>query len=683
MDEENPVNSLHLETLHEELLALPEVGQSSRHTTSPLPQQKQSSIPEKASSLEAFIENPDLWQPQQCWIQEILRLHLQVPEEDKDAGNESQEEEKTIAQSPSQARNFSSFIIVQCLRKHATEAVHRILDAVLVALLNNSICLEETTSGPCTPTITSKISTAVSPATSFWNFLLCTAAQYGNMPVVDRLLREGFVSSPNVVVSDRTSGTKTALLQACHFGHAPVAHLLLHTYHADADFPNSNRTTPLMRACQEGHLAVVRLLLFSFRNSIDINRTNRKQMTALMLAAQRGHLSICRLLLQAGARLNGDGSATATTGSSTVLMLACKRSQVQVARFFVSKGCELYERDHRQRTARDIASLMQNRDLLCLLDPVVQVCLMQQEKRLEMSCEIMKHHLLVQARRAVVARDSAWTNAVHDYRERCTDRNTKEFLERAEAQHDSLIKLVTLLPTPLVQKVTSYLPLPSLWTERLTILSSRSQLNPNSTILSALDLIDEILEDNGFLDACDVLNVPLRYDMTCCGGVPLPHAWTWREWRRCIGKSASPFEQKTDPLFHESESSSVNTRITLADVPTASVEKKSTIVEFRRKMNYIGLLAGNHHLGTRLCETYRLPWELLYRLIRLSDVALLLRRTGSSQLVRMDVLAAQDICHLGAEMNRWQYFLRRPLSHEPPNRSLVHFGYGGPIPGVI
>lgn len=66
-----------------------------------------------------------------------------------------------------------------------------------------------------------------------------------------------------------------------------------------------------------------------------------------------------------------------------------------------------------------------------------------------------------------------------------------------------------MLPMPLLKHIVLFLPFPTLWPERLKQLKELSiQQNPNEAVVFTLDLIDEIMEEGGFLLACDAAQIP-------------------------------------------------------------------------------------------------------------------------------------------------------------------------------
>ena len=287
----------------------------------------------------------------------------------------------------------------------------------------------------------------------------------------------------------------SALLQAAHFGHFLVVQLLVESGSL-VELANYKHTTPLMRASQEGHALVV---LYLMKHGAMVNRRNNEYMSALMLAAQRGHSHVCQILVDA----QGDVDAM-TIQRSTSLMLACKREHVNVVKILITAGCELLVKDSRGRTARDAAKQKhrhsnKNKELLVLLDPQVQVMLMREKARIHRNYEIAKMWMLLQQERGtlhngIVIHDISWDSPV---------------LNDAKKSTKTLILTMTL-QAPMVELISTYLPLPSLWSTRLTLITKRTTVDPDSAVSSALDLIDEVLEEGGFVEACDTakLRVP-------------------------------------------------------------------------------------------------------------------------------------------------------------------------------
>jgi len=71
-----------------------------------------------------------------------------------------------------------------------------------------------------------------------------------------------------------------------------------------------------------------------------------------------------------------------------------------------------------------------------------------------------------------------------------------------------------------MESITRFLPLPHFWPKRMSMLTKRAVVNPDATVTSALDLVDEVLEEGGFLEACDEAQV-----------TPPTHFGSWRAWK--------------------------------------------------------------------------------------------------------------------------------------------------------
>lgn len=363
---------------------------------------------------------------------------------------------------------------------------------------------------------------------------LILAAQLGNLAVIKDLLHRS--ASPWTASFNGT----TPLLQAAHFGHYHIVQTLL-DHGAPIEKSNLHRTNSLMRASQEGHFEICRLLL---QRGAKVNRQNRDLLSPLMLASQRGHAQVCQLLLDHGADAD-----CATREDSTSLLLACKRGHVQVVRVLVENGCELFIRDSRGRTIRQMVArqlqlvnrqlqssrnhqpiqtgtqltespeeLLQNlQEIEKLLNPVMQVHLMRLATRKVRNHTMIRLWTLIQQERAQVPLEDDETAPLHEALE-MLDRN--EFPAYIAPSAAALLRTMAL-PDPLLQLVSEYMPLPQLWNRRIGLLNKRSSVDPTATVACTLDLIDEILHEGGFAGACDAAKVtpPTHYSswVSSCG----------------------------------------------------------------------------------------------------------------------------------------------------------------------
>lgn len=315
---------------------------------------------------------------------------------------------------------------------------------------------------------------------------LILASQKGNCQVVAALLDKD--ASPHAASQTGC----TSLLQAAHFGHIEAVKVLL-KHNARIEMANYKNTTPLMRAAQEGHLEIVDLLL---RHGAFVNRRNNEQMSALMLASQRGHSHIVKRMIKAYAEIDA-----MTVQESTSLMLACKRGHLDAAKVLVTSGCELMLRDSRGRTARAMAKRKNAKELLELLKPTMQIELMRRESRTQRNHVMAQMWALLQQERATVVVDGGDVSIHH-----VSDNPNSNLLRQLPSSQNMLVQAMTL-PAPLLENIAAYLPLPYMWNKRIGMITKRCRIDVDSSVSCALDLIDEVLEEGGFVEACDEAKV--------------------------------------------------------------------------------------------------------------------------------------------------------------------------------
>jgi ankyrin repeat protein len=323
------------------------------------------------------------------------------------------------------------------------------------------------------------------------------ACQKGMYQVVQELYKRG------ACIQQSSHSGSTPLIQACHFGHLDIVQFLIFRG-ANIQTPNLHNTTPLMRAAQEGHYEICDLLL---KHGAHVNCRNTEHMSALMLAAQRGHAKVCQLLIDKGrAELNAT-----TLQSSTPLMLACKRGHAEVVQVLLTAGCELSIRDSRGRTARDTAKRRQNFALMQLLNPDVQLHLMQMSIRKVRNLEMLKLWTLLQQERAHVPLMHSVRVSIH---------YVHKYLRINKGSKSALIRTMTL-PAPLVELIATFLPLPRLWEWRSALIVRKCTVDPDAAVAASLEIIDEVLDEGGFVHACDEAHVtpPTNFSSwvrSCC-----------------------------------------------------------------------------------------------------------------------------------------------------------------------
>lgn len=426
----------------------------------------------RAPSLEAYVTSPKQYRPRQEWLAvstENSTAHFRLMQKvSQDSATPS------LPLADVSFSNDNDSALHYCIRNGHYECAERLICEGAVVDVENS--------------------KGVTP--------LILAAQSGRLDLVN-LLENCGANESHVTLSG-----STAALQAAHFGRLSVLRHLLEKNSQLLELANYHRTTPLMRASQEGHLHIVRYLC---EMGATVNRKNMQAMTALMLASQRGNADVCEYLITKGADLNA-----MTQQASTSLVLACKRQHVETIEVLVRAGAELFIKDSRGRTARDIAlhrhdNNQRNRQgqdlptprsiqkLSSLLDATVQVDLMRLQSRKHRSWDWIRTWTLLQKDRARL-RGSEHI-PFH------------EALEMAQSRRSfspsTVVWIRTLaLPAPLVRHIAEFTPLPSIFDRIVTLLIGRCSADPNAALVSCYDLIDEVLEEGGFLEACDQALVP-------------------------------------------------------------------------------------------------------------------------------------------------------------------------------
>jgi ankyrin repeat protein len=522
---------------------------------------------------------------------------------------------------------------------------------------------------------------------------LILAAQKGNLPVVQALLRPPHAVDPTTGASDGT----TAVLQAAHFGHVDVLEMLLLQSDGLIEAANGNGTTPLMRAAQEGHLPAVECLL---QYGAAVNRENRVQMTPLLLAAQRGHAMTCARLLRAGARHDHK-----TAQQQSALNLACQRGHVAVVKVLLTAGCELYALDREGRTVQAmlersfrsrapprlaaVAGVVRGQrmnvieepesslsnetrqELYQLIDPIVQVELMQQAARVERNREFMRIYMLLQQHRAHVRVPNLYAgedamidlaDVVDLYNRPPPPVLSLKMVEPPPSSHLPLPQYLTnpstealmrtmALPPPLVQMIVLFLPAPKLWTKRIAMLQATAFINANEGIMNTIDFLDEILEEGGFLTACDLAQVP----------APLPHV-SWVDWKRSASSHPAPRPIRSSPRG----------RIILTEATPLPPQDPAhpTIYELRRQVGYLPLLAqyqSQSNLPALLtAPPYRMPPHLLQQLLRTADIASIVRRCEGQSSINFEAHGVMDVILLASRLCSWYW---RERLDEGPMRS--------------
>lgn len=248
-----------------------------------------------------------------------------------------------------------------------------------------------------------------------------------------------------------------------------------------------------MRASQEGHADVVELLL---QHDCSVNRRNDERMSALMLCSQRGHTKVVKMLIKAGAEID-----VVTNQNSTALMLAVKRRHLDTAKMLVASGAELKIKDSKDRTALETAQKRGLVEIAEILTSDAQVKFMQIDSRRVRNFVMVRIWNLLQAERAHI---KILGNEISIHK--ITGNLDNPILHQLCPSKRALVCAMTM-PAPAFELITSFVPLPLLYEKRLQLLGSRAQIDPDSAVSETMDLIDEVLEEGGLMQAFDQAQV--------------------------------------------------------------------------------------------------------------------------------------------------------------------------------
>lgn len=325
-----------------------------------------------------------------------------------------------------------------------------------------------------------------------------------------------------------------------------------------------------------------------------------------------------------------------THEDTTALLLACRRGNVEVVRVLVTSGCELSVRDSRGRTAQEVAVQKNQKGLADLLDPAVQIGLMRRRARHLRNFEIIRcWHLLHQERATIPFLDHVL--GIHDVNAFLREPYLPYPFNSSSTQ--ALLRTMAL-SEPLVRTIAQFTPAPLIWEKRIKLLTSRTSISPDDAVSESLDLIDEILDEGGFPEACDDAGVPppvgFEFD-----------SWTdWKSWGH--QKGVAGVSNAPRPLQR--------TYITTAQCPAPCDCNRPTFVEWRRHASFLQVLARHHlsKLGPVLTSTpYNMPPVLIDKLVHVSDAASLVRRMRSG--VHFDMHVAMDMVMLASQLYSWYW----------------------------
>ena len=394
-----------------------------------------------APTIEDFIVFPLRYQPRPEWYTTSTKRRTSFG----DASTSFQESAAAAANPLADLETFGAdcdSALLRCIRKSATRAALNILECCNTYLVN----------------LENKL--GVTP--------LILACQMGASKTCKALLEKG--ADPTHVTAN---GISAVWLAAKH-GKLPCLTVILEDSKSPrllvelANFQNG--TTPLMMAAHGGYLDVVQYLMAKGAGPL---RQNQAQDTALTLACQQGHAKIVQYLLQF--------HQPPQSQPPRALELACQGNHLAVVKVLVSAGWEVCAKnDTTNLTLLQVALAQSNLPLANLLDPTLQMHLLQVHARQERSWELWKMFKLLSSGRATPKEQLSG------------DRSTT-----------ALVKSLTTLPEALVKNIAEFAPLPALWEQRIQLLMKRANVHGNAALEGGLDFMDEILEEGGFLEACD------------------------------------------------------------------------------------------------------------------------------------------------------------------------------------
>lgn len=360
-----------------------------------------------------------------------------------------------------------------------------------------------------------------------------------------------------------------------------------------------------------------------------------------MLAAQRGHATIAKILIRAGAKID-----VKTTQDSTSLMLACKRGHAEIAQVLIAAGSELMFRDSHGRTAQETAIRKGFTGLMDFITPQAQISLMKHDVMVERRHFMLMMWKLLQQKRASV---NVFVTSSESGK-RCGSKTIHELsanlhgplLECMSTSRRALV-LSMMLPMPLLGVISSYLPAPHLWEKRLEMLTRRSHINADCTIACALDLIDEVLDEGGFVEACDLSGI-----------TPPANFETWAEWKT-NSKSRTMSVGETSPQNAETNAIAKNI-VNSEDKLNLFIGYEYMMVRLRRDACFLQLLAHRSPLlaKTLLSPPYQIPIVIIQQLKNNSDIQSLVRRLGSHG-VHFDVSVSTEVVFLASQLVLWYH----------------------------
>lgn len=206
------------------------------------------------------------------------------------------------------------------------------------------------------------------------------------------------------------------------------------------------------------------------------------------------------------------------------------------------------------------------------------------------------------------------------------------------------------------------------------MLTRRATIHPDAAVVGSLDLIDEVLQEGGFLEACDAAAI-----------VPPTHFSSWKDWKICALRRSHTVPSEEGTLWKGSDNrTSINgedrpivilsTALTPAENTIGGGEcgkRPQSLTQMRRSVGFLPLLAHRSPLlrTILLAEPYNMPESILEQLVRISDLASLVRRMGSKG-VHFDSTVAMDLVMLISRVCTWYWREESKRTITPLPRSI-------------
>ncbi|PIK35534.1 putative ankyrin repeat and SAM domain-containing protein 3 isoform X1 [Apostichopus japonicus] len=186
---------------------------------------------------------------------------------------------------------------------------------------------------------------------------LHTAASLGDYDFVKELL-----ARPDTDPNRKNRGEWTPLMYASYIGHDNIVNLLLDAK-VDVNIGTESGTTPLMLAASCGNESVA---YFLHQNGAKLDIPNERGWTALFHATYSGHLKVVQLMADLGADIH----RTEFNLRVTPLMLAAAEGHETIVNYLLEKGVDVKVKNKRGDTARSLAMLNGNMNVVALIDNI-------------------------------------------------------------------------------------------------------------------------------------------------------------------------------------------------------------------------------------------------------------------------------------------------------------------------